>query len=230
MTIKVALHALLMATAPPGKTFFSVEKASDCSTDAAECEGARRSSFYGTWVRQESEATGAKRYELIGEALDAAVHNALCVRWDGSRGCNENWSIVGMTGLVVAIGTYESGWREDVQVGRGKNGKPSDDGGQGRGPGGERCFMQIHPTVRDDDRLLGTGRDALERCFAQAISMLIHARRYCEWKAPKVDPLWATVSMYGTGSSCNSVNHGKTALRVNLARKMIAQLRGTVKR
>ncbi len=234
MKSAVLLTALL-STAPPGRTAFSVEVAMDCAADAVECEGARRSSFYGTWVRKESEATGAKRYELIADVLAATAGAVLCLDADGKPTCEQTkaqkrWTLLGLISVTAAIGTYESGWREDVAVGRGKSGKPADDGGQGRGPGGERCLLQIHPTVRDDDRLLGTDRESLARCFSQGMSMLVQARNYCAWAAPKVDQTWSTVSMYGTGNSCDSINGGKTRPRVELARKLYAQLRAAEKR
>lgn len=234
MTLKVALHALLIATAPPGKTAFSLEVAADCAADASSCEGAKRSDFYATWVRQESEATGSKRYAANVDAMLAAAERVLCLRPDGTVTCEQTkaqkrWTFIGLVATGAGVATYESGFREDVATGRGKNGKPSDDGGQGRGPGGERCALQIHPTVRNDDALLGNTPEALTACYEQGFRMLVQARNYCAWKAPKVDPLFATVSMYGTGASCNSGNHGKTALRVGLARRMIVRLRAEVK-
>lgn len=225
MTLKILLTSLLVTTAPPGQTAYSVEVARDCAPDAATCEGARRSNFYGSWVRQESEATGRARYGLIAEVIDSEARLALCIDDDGKQRCNNKWTHAGLVSVTTAIGTYESGWREDVAVGRGRSGKPSDDGGEGRGPGGERCLMQIHPTVLDDDALLGLDALGLSRCFRQAMAMLIHARRYCSWKAPKVERTWAVVSLYGTGSSCDSANNGKTRLRVDLARKIYARLR-----
>lgn len=234
MTLEILVASLLTLTSPPGRTGFSVELASDCAPDATECEGARRSSFYGAWVRKESEATAAKRYELNAARLVATARRVLCLDEHGNPTCErtraqKRWrGVEGLVALGAAVATFESGWREDVAVGRGKNGKPSDDGGQGRGPGGERCALQIHPTVLDDDRLLGSTPEALDRCFEQGLSMLVHARDYCARQAPKVEVFFATVSLYGTGRACNSPNAGKTALRANLARRMFAQLRKAV--
>lgn len=230
MTLKFVLAALLASTAPPGQTGFSVELATDCASDATTCPGARRSSFYRGWVRKESATTAAKRYDLIADVLDDEARRALCIGADGKPTCEQSkaqkrWTVPGLIAISAAVAVQESGLREDVMVGRGRSGKPSDDGGQGRGPGNERCAMQIHPSVLDDDRLLGADRDALSRCFRQGMKMLIHARHYCSWAAPKVDRTWAVVSLYGTGVSCDSANNGKTRARVELARKMYERLK-----
>ncbi len=230
MIFKATLLSLLVSTAPPGNTAFSVEVASDCAPDAPECEGARRSSFYGAWVRKESEAAALKRYELNADAMFAAAERVLCVRPDGSVTCEQTkaqkrWTFAGLVSVAAGVAVYESGLREDVAVGRGRSGKPSDDGGQGRGPGNERCAMQIIPSVRDDDALLGNTPEALAACYEQGMRMLVQARNYCAWRAPKVEQTWATVSMYGTGTSCDSVNGGKTRLRVQLAKRLFVQLK-----
>lgn len=242
--LAVTLASMLTTTSPPGRTAFSVEVAPDCAPATEACEGAKRSSFYGAWVRRESEAAGSARLVIAAEELARAARDELCVGPAGEATCKrtsaqKRFTLLGLTALGAAIATYESGWREDVAVGRGRardcpeNGPksipgkcgPSDDGGRGRGPGGERCYMQIHPSVRDDDRLLGTDREALYACFRQGLSMLVHARNYCARVAPEADQTWATVALYGSGADCYSTNHGKTRPRVELARKFYFQLR-----
>lgn len=221
------LMALLVTQAPPGRTSFSVEPVAECAGKTA-CEGAKWSSFYQTWVRQESAETATKRYDVIVEALTTETTEALCRDATGAKveGCTplqgaNLWSWWGLVLTTAAVAIQESGLREDVQVGRGSAKKASDDGGKGRGPGGERGLTQIHPTVRNDDALLGTSLEATREQFRQGIKMLVHARRYCAWKSPKTEAIWATVSLYGTGSSCTAPNFGKTAKRVDLARKMM---------
>jgi hypothetical protein len=229
ITATQVLFALLVTQAPPGKSIFSVETVPECAGKDA-CEGAKWSSFYGTWVRQESAETATKRYAVIAEAITLETTAALCHEASGStvEGCTPQqgaklWSWWGLVLTTAAVAIQESGLREDVQVGRGHAKKPSDDGGRGRGPGGERGLTQIHPTVRNDDALLGTSLEATRAQFRQAISMLVHARRYCAWKSPKTEGVWASVALYGTGVSCTAPNFGKTAKRVDLARKLMGQ-------
>jgi len=93
--------------------------------------------------------------------------------------------------------------REDVEVGRGKAHHPDDIGGQGRGPGGEVCLMQVHPDIAwrfvpdltEDERktasktpqsreavartLLGKDRERLVTCFRTGLRMLAHAASAC---------------------------------------------------
>jgi hypothetical protein len=230
------LMALLVTQAPPGRSSFSVEPVAECA-GRTECDGARWSSFYSTWVRQESEATARARYAVIAEAIALETTEALCRDAVGAKvaGCTPQqganlWSWWGLVLTTAAVAIQESGLREDVQVGRGTAKKASDDGGRGRGPGLERCLTQIHPTVRNDDTLLGTSLEANRECFGQAISMLIHARRYCAWKAPKTEPVWASVALYGTGVSCTAPNFGKTKRRVDLAIKLMGQKQTAVNR
>jgi hypothetical protein len=223
---------LLLAHSRAGESHFSVEPVPECA-GAVACEGARWSSFYETWVRQESIATAKARYAVIGEAMSHEVTRALC-RDSQERpvdGCTplpgaKRWMWADLAGFTSAIAIMESGLREDVQVGRGRAGKPDDAGGQGRGPANERCAMQIHPREIDSDALLGTDLEANRRCFRAGIQRIVHARRWCAWRAPKVDWMFATASLYGTGTSCVSSNEGKTGKRAGFARDMIARFWG----
>jgi hypothetical protein len=148
------LFALLVQHAPPGNTAFSVEIVNDCNA-ATVCEGARWSDFYSAWIRKESPETGAERYSSIAGTLVETAGELLCRNPDGSimtectpaKGALENnkkmrWDVLTLSVAGAAVAMLESGFREDVQVGRGSARKPSKDGGRGRGPGGEGCLVQ----------------------------------------------------------------------------------------
>jgi hypothetical protein len=229
--LAAAILVAMERAVPPGRSAFSVEPvpAAECAPAAASCPNARRSHFYGGWVRQESAETGRHRYSAKAHAL--ALELA-----DSKRPIEE-------AGLVLGIEVNESGLREDVQMGRGRSGhtKPTDRqfddaGGQGRGPANEACGMQILPSMATPyggpTALLGWSPEALRNCYRAALDQLRHARAMC---APKmrtrllptgaredVGPLFATVSMYGVGNSCTSSNAGKTERRVNTVRWVTA--------
>lgn len=260
--IPESLLAILLKHGSPGQTSFSVEPAADCApVREVPCEGARWSDFYGTWVRNESRETAAKRYELASQTLVATARELLCIAGDGTKleGCvpypgvvagkRRRWDVTSLSALGAAVAQLESGYREDVMVGRGWAKKPSQDGGRGRGPSGEACYMQIHPAIawrfadadleltaraKAGDReareavaqtLLGGDEGSLTRCWRAGLRMLIHSRAYCAWAAPKTDWDFATVSMFGTGTSCSSGNSGKTMARVRTFRGMVAEAR-----
>ncbi len=256
------LFALLVQHAPPGNTAFSVELASDCASEQV-CEGARWSDFYSAWIRKESAEKGAERYEAIARALIDSTRQLLCRNEDDStiEDCQPaagvmdskrkraRWDVVTLSVAGAAVAMLESGFREDVQVGRGSARKPSTDGGRGRGPGGEACLVQAHPQsawrftdgasdLREKaeagdagargaivEALLGTDQESLERCWRIGLRMLIHSRAYCAWAAPDTDWDFATFAMYGTGTSCTSVNNGKTTMRTRLFRNLLSEAR-----
>jgi hypothetical protein len=140
----------------------------------------------------------------------------------------------------------ESGLREDVMVGRGWAKKPSNDGGRGRGPSGEVCLVQAHPselwrwtkTVNQQaahDKALREviaqsllGADNLQDCIGVGLRMMMHSKKYCTWqtnfypdlRGAKIDWDFAMFSLYGTGNSCVDHNNGKTMARVQLFRKI----------
>lgn len=154
--LKEALLAVLLKIVQVGGPGFSVEVAKECSSQVQTCVGARKSSFYGTWVKQESLSTAEARVEKIVGASVEAAKELLCV--DQGPGCvpypgtvskdgDRLWTPFLLSNAAFAASVYESGLREDVMVGRGWAKKKSDDGGKGRGPGMEACLMQIHPTV-----------------------------------------------------------------------------------
>jgi hypothetical protein len=160
-------------TVPPGGTAFSVAPAAFCH-GMESCEGAKWSTFYQTWVRQETVSDSEERYRsVLAPALERAIEGVLCIRLDMSRieGCLPDPVALDKktkkllfgprtaVAAVLALDTYESGLREDVQVGRGFAKKcprggpesiagvcgPSDDGGMGRGPANECGLGQQHP-------------------------------------------------------------------------------------
>jgi hypothetical protein len=154
--LKEALLAVLLNTVQVGGPSFSVEVAKECPAHATTCAGARKSSFYGTWVKQESLSTAEVRVKKIVDASVEAAKELLCVDQDSdcvpypgtvTKKGERVWTPFLLSSASFAASVYESGLREDVMVGRGWAKKASDDGGKGRGPGMEGCLMQIHPTV-----------------------------------------------------------------------------------
>jgi len=258
MLTKELVLALLTTHSSAGATKFSVESADYCmrAFPPASCTvPTKHSSFYNGWVHQERLETALARYEKIVEALDDVAKELLC-RDDSGRdedcvpyvgeydfGGPRYWSLLSLETAGAAVGLLESGYREDVQVGRGRSGKPSDDGGEGRGPANEACFIQAHPKeawrfasgpdpvtlaraeLGDAEAqeavmqtMLGREPEKLRECWRVGLKMLIHSRAYCQWwlgaNKVKADGDFAMFSMYGTGNSCTSGNGGKTALRV----------------
>lgn len=250
MNLESLLLALMLQQVPPGKTQFSVEP-------APQSESATWSDFYDTWVVQETPQHAEHRYASIAKTFSAAAEQLLCTKFDGTKVENcvphpdavddKNrplWSTMDLSLMTLAVAIQESGLREDVQVGRGSARKPSKDGGRGRGPGGEACLIQLHPTVSwrfaaiDDElktraekgdrdareaiqqALVGLDAEALEQCVGSGMRALLRARAHCAWAKPKQPWDWATVSMYATGIGCNPDPGGKVARRVLLYRKL----------
>jgi hypothetical protein len=216
--LESAILVAMNLAVPCGKSAWSVEPVpvAECAPDATKCQGARRSSFHGGWVRQQgAEACEAQR-KVAARALTAElIGSPQPPLW---------------AGLVLGVAVNESGLREDVLNGRGMNGKPADDGGQGRGPSGEVCWMQILPSMAKrmgyaPESLLGESEEALRRCFRAGLFQLRWARSACSRKRRTlggfdVGPAWATIAMYGTGKSCVSNNDGKTERRVRTSEWM----------
>lgn len=255
MAIELALQ-ILLEQVPPGKTAFSVERAVECA-DMPTCDGAKWSSFYGTWVRQEGVAAATARYRAIASSLQTEAEQLTCMTVAGvvidrcvpAKGvlARRGQRLFGPRRLMAAATAAaipESGLREDVQMGRGAAKKPSDDGGRGRGPSLEVCFMQLHPreawrhmdvdpelTPRAQagdrvaqnelaERLLGDSPEAMRHCFRAGMHALLISRDHCSWAAPTEQWDYAMYSMYGTGVSCISGNNGKTMTRTRLFRKL----------
>jgi len=250
MQLESLLLALMLVQVPPGKTQFSVER-------SEEVDGAVWSDFYGAWVVKETPESAERRYQTIADALRAEAEAMLCRTLDGEpiAGCEPapealdsgrrpRWMPLDLSLLTLAVAIQESGLREDVQVGRGSARKPSKDGGRGRGPGGEACLLQIHPTIswrvadvteelrkaaEKGDRaaresiqasLVGLDAEALRHCVRAGMRALIRARAHCAWAKPKQPWDIAAVSIYATGTSCNPDHAGKVMKRVLLYRKL----------
>jgi hypothetical protein len=98
-------------------------------------------------------------------------------------------------------------------VGRGWSGRPSDDGGEGRGPANEACVMQIHPKMGGNEKLLGLDDESVARCFTRALEMIDDSERHCGRSFERI------VSYYATGTYCN-VKSRKVTIRSNLATKL----------
>lgn len=250
MNLESLLLALMLQQVPPGRTQFSVEP-------APQSESATWSDFYDTWVVQETPEHAERRYATIARSFGTAAEQLLCTKLDGTKleDCvphpdaidDKNrplWSTADLSLMTLAVAIQESGLREDVQVGRGGARKPSKDGGRGRGPGGEACLIQLHPTVswrfaaidadlrtraekgdRDareaiQQALVGLDSEALAHCAGSGMRALLRARAHCAWAKPKQPWDWATVSMYATGVGCDPDPGGKVARRVLLYRKL----------
>jgi hypothetical protein len=254
--LKLVLFSLLVTHTPPGYTKFSLEVAADCSASAEECPEAVYSDYYKSWVRKESAEGGKERYQLIANAFVDAAQEVLCVGmadgcvpYPGAKIGTATWSVYGLVIASAAVATFESGFREDVMVGRGRSGKPSKDGGEGRGPGNEACLMQVHPSTawrfadapedlykraKNGDSqareqiaqsLLGGESEQLKACFKTGMRMLLRSRKHCAWAAPDTHWDFAMYSMYGTGNSCTSINDGKTMMRTRMFRNLFNEAR-----
>lgn len=218
-TIQALLLQVLLTQVPPGTSAFSVSpdacKADACDvatcTAPNQCKVPYYSRFYQAYVHQETLDEATERYRTIAEAAVDAVTIERCKTFDNTPtgDCSPNPQMKVMRGFVGALASIfgaainESGLREDVQVGRGKSRHPDDAGGQGRGPGGEACLMQVHPDIAwrfvpdltDDERLqasktpqsreavartlLGKDRESLVTCFRTGLRMLAHAASSC---------------------------------------------------
>jgi hypothetical protein len=214
MNLAEALLVAMEKLAPPGNSVFSVEvvPATECPHRQMECRDAHWSSFYNAWVRKESKEAGHIRYRHMAERLAYALKDAK--------------DPIGDAGKVLGFAVNESGFREDVEVGRVSTEKETKQGllGAGRGPSGEVCVMQILPSMAKRygtlESFLGDSDDALDRCFKAGLDQIRYADQMCaSQKARKIGPmtvgrLFATASKYGTGYSCTSGNHGKTERRV----------------
>ena len=73
--------------------------------------------------------------------------------------------------------------------------------------------------------LLGTDEESLKRCWRTGLRMLIRARAYCAWAAPDTEWDYATVALFGSGTSCTSPNNGKTMVRVRYFRTLLAEVK-----
>lgn len=246
MNLQALYLQTLLTVAPPGHTHFSVVPV-ECPASSVvvkqtkkgevkECSGYSDyawSSFYNSFVRKETEEEGMARYEMIANVQVELAQKTLCLDEDLNKvqDCNRDplfkgWKFLDFVSIGGAAMIAESGIREDVEVGRGRSGKPSDDGGQGIGPGGEVCLVQLHPTVLakfkvDPQSFLGANEEALNACFSFGMGLFARSRNMCSWRAAKTpdiehDWVFEMFSAYGTGITCESANNGKTAYRRSL--------------
>lgn len=192
----------------------SLEKLPDCGTDpkAPTCEllpvcdeatilcaPPHYDNALGAWVRIESRETGARRLEVVAEALADAASYAGAGWKDGPTD---------LARAMLAASAWSTGLREDIQTGR------------KRGPAGEVCLMDIQPaTLRsavpwdlarlDTDTLIhkvvGLEYAELRRCFDAGAVLIVRARRWAEQHCHDWPLDYATFSAYGTGSSCSTV-------------------------
>lgn len=206
--------SLALASFPPGNKVQSLEKVPSCGTDpkAPTCELApvcdkpsilcappRFDREVGAWVRVESRETGARRLEVVAEALADAAQYAGATWKEGP---------VDLARAMLAASAWSTGLREDIQVGR------------KRGPAGEVCLMDILPaTLRgavpwdlarlDNEALVakvvGLGYPELRRCFDAGAVLIVRARHWAESHCRGWPLDYATFSAYGTGSRCNTI-------------------------
>lgn len=232
--LKELIFSFLIQHMPPGGSWHSVEPMPECGTDPLEalcelvpvcdeatmlCRPPRWSGTHGAWVRTESPDAALLRYDLAAQTLDEMARFVLCIdEWgDKMKGCQPlRWgynfkrkqnlgTLEELVGSALGSAVPESGFREDVQTGRGKNGRPVDEG-EGRGKGGEVCFAQIIPGMvwafadwlSDEEReearsskakreeialtLVGAIDDPepLRRCWYVQLRMLAHSRGFCD--------------------------------------------------
>jgi len=231
MNLAQLLLQTLLIMVPPGHTKFSVIPI-NCQDN---CKGYKWSSFYNSFVRTETVDEGTARYLQISTQIIDVAKGKLCLddNLNNIEGCTKapnykSWKFVDLVSVVSASMIAESGLREDIEVGRGKSGKPSDDGGQGRGPGNEVCLVQILPEnlkKENIDPLSFLGPDALDKCFSFGMDMFTKARSTCAYRAKRTpemhhDWVFETFSLYGTGNTCISANNGKTTYRRGLFSKI----------
>ena len=245
-----AVLALALRFAPPGRSPHSLVPLPACGTDPYEsscagvplcddaiisCRPPRWSRYHHAWVRIESAAMAAKRYQVIASQLEHTARRLLACD-PQAAGCEPlGWSRsereLVLATLTVAL--HESGLRRDVQRGEAP---------LGRGPNGEACLLQIDlqqaprfaswvpleerdlisnsPEARERfaRTLLGEDPDALSRCFEIGMRMLAKAHRSCSAKSSSPDH--GMFSMYGSGTTCNApalANRSRTLARLRVA-------------
>lgn len=264
LSLSAKTLVLMLTHVPPGETMYSLELRPDCGADksAPTCEPKPidckkkgsilcRPPFWadskGGWVQFESAPAGARRYEMIATTLVDTAERLLCKGTYAAASCKPlRWSPQGKKNLgtvqeLVAAGLgatmMESGFREDVQTGRGRYKKPVDLG-EGRGPANEAGLMQIMvgmacrfaPDLQPQDRVhclnnpayreevaqtLVGGQEAVGRAFETGLRMLAKSRNQCEWEQHTVSPepqaswVYRMYQYYGTGH-CTGGNSGKT--------------------
>jgi hypothetical protein len=255
----IILQALQLQ-APPGASKFSVTP-EICHADY--CEGTRWSSFFDAYVHAETAEEGTARYTIITQSMVRAAELETCKSLqegvDQVDDCTpypaaKGWSMLDLLESTIGVMIPESGVREDVMNGRGSHKHPDDVGGEGRGPAGEACLMQIIPssigafapagwsTAPSD--LLGGDPEHLVACFRTGMRMLMKSMAHCNWAtreqfaritkggqtAPYYDKHFGMYSLYGTGNSCWSSNGSKTSYRTAVYYKVSSTVRQLVEK
>jgi hypothetical protein len=207
--------SLALTSVPPGTKVHSLEVLPACGTDKSAptceltpvcdepsilCAAPHYDDALGAWTRVESRETGAKRFEVIAEALaDAAIYAGASWR-DGP---------VDLARAMLAASAWSTGLREDIQTGR------------KRGPAGEVCLMDIQPRVLKTavpwdlgrlegealvQKVVGLEYPELRRCFDAGAVLIVRARRFAEQHCRDWPSDYSIFAAYGTGVSCNTVN------------------------
>ncbi len=170
-----------------------------CDEPTIFCRAPHYDKALGAWVRIESRETGARRLEIVAEALaDAATYAGAGWR-DGA---------VDLARAMLAASAWSTGLREDIQVGR------------KRGPAGELCLMDIQPAVLRTavpwdlagleaealaQKVVGREYPELRRCFDAGAVLLVRARRWSEQHCRDWPADYSIFAAYGTGISCSTV-------------------------
>lgn len=154
------------------------------------------------WVRTETREAGAKRLEVVAQAIaDASLFHGSGWR-EGPRD---------LVRAVISAGGWGMGFREDVQTGR------------TRGKAGEVCLMDLMPRTlrmltpygeqkgKTDAELaaatVGRDYDSQRRCFDAGALLMVRVRREAERRCKGYQIDYATFALYATGTDC-STNHG----------------------
>jgi hypothetical protein len=212
--------SLALADFTPGRSALSTEIV-DCPPDAAAAcssdpparwepcyEGGWRTlkddacrpyagaTVRGAWVRNESREAGARRLEVVSQALaDAAQHYGAA--WQpGPKD---------LARAMLSAGAWSTGLKEAIQVGR------------VRGPSGEVCLMDLLPSSLrvavpwDLARLpeaelvklvVGRDYDSQRRCFEAGALLLVRSRREAERRCHGHPLDFSTFALYATGGAC----------------------------
>jgi len=205
--------SLALSTFAPGSKVHSLERLPQCGTSEASptcplepvceeptilCAAPRWEKSLNAWVRVESREAGARRLEVVAQALaDAAQH----------QGAAWQTGPQDLARAMLAAGGWSTGLREDIQVGR------------TRGPAGEVCLMDLQiPTLRSlvpwdlsqlpseelAQKVVGLEYPELRRCFDAGALLLVRARREAERRCKGSPMDYATFAIYATGSECST--------------------------
>lgn len=205
--------SIALSTFSPGTKLHSLEPLPECGVSETSpscplepvceeptilCAPPRWEPKLAAWVRVESRETGARRLEVVAQALaDAAQHQGAA--WHAGP--------QDLARAMLAASGWSTGLREDIQVGR------------TRGPAGEVCLMDLQiPTLRslvpfdlsrlpDEElaqKVVGREYPELRRCFDAGALLLVRARREAERRCKGTPMDYATFALYATGSECNT--------------------------